>query len=105
EASVVNQVNVSEKYTFGLTGGAGGVLNVCGLIGIRVDRDSVWLAQEAFPLYGIEINNVLKGQRLSRAGFFEDRFVFRVATLIVEKKGAHAGLTQHEGKHVSAIFM
>src|SRR6476619_944966 len=72
EASVVNQVNVSEKYTFGLTGGARGVLNVRGLIRIRVDGDSVWFAQELFPLRRIDIDNVLKSQGLPHAGFFED---------------------------------
>jgi hypothetical protein len=69
EASVVRQVYVCEQYAFGLAGGARGVLNVRGLIGIWVGGDPVWIAEEVFPLRGIEIDNVLKSQCLPGAGF------------------------------------
>ncbi len=78
ETSVVHQVHVRKQHALGLAGGAGGVLNVRWFIGIWVCGDPVWIAEEIFPLCGIEIDNVLKSQRLSRAGFFEDRFVIRV---------------------------
>ena len=103
ETSVVHQVHVRKQHALGLAGGAGGVLNVRGLIGIWVGGDPVWLAEEVFPLRGIEIDNVLKSQRLPGAGFFEDRFVVRVPALSVEEKRAHAGFAQHEGQLVRAV--